>query len=691
MHTNAIHHQLTAASKRLGHSFLFFYFSIFLFFYFSPTLAQIGTWKNYLAYHDVQQIQAAGDDLFVLASGNLYQYNKQDHSITTYDKVNGLSDTGIDYIRWNALAKRLVIVYSNSNIDLIDTDGNVTNISDIYSKAITGDKTIYGITISSQYAYLSCGFGIVRLDVGRAEISESYMLGFAVKAVTLDDANLYALSADRKIWKGPLASNLIDKANWTETTASPSFAQDTSDYDQHIALVKTLKPGGPKYNYFHQLQMHDGRLYTVGGGWYQFDNFHRPGTIQVMDADNNWTIYQDDITPAFASAYRDVNSLAIDPRDEGHVMVAACSGVYEFQNGQFVANYTAGNTDYFQSADIAGNSPDYVRVDGIIYDRQGNMYCLNSASASAIIRYSNSHQWSAFMHDALEDEPGRSMRVMKGTIIDSRGLIWFANAHSDNPALFCYQPDTEKLQKYNTFVNQDGTAIANVNLVNCISEDKEGNIWIGTDAGPLYLTADEISNPARGFIQHKVPRNDGTNYADYLLTGVNITSIAIDEANRKWLGTENNGAYLISADNNSQVQHFTAAGSCLLDDNIESIAINHASGEVFFGTGRGLCSYMGDATTVSDEMTDGSVYAYPNPVTPDYTGLITIVGLTMNADVKILNASGKLMAQGRSNGGTFTWDGCDQQGRRVASGVYMVAVATSEGKKGTMCKIAIVR
>ena len=90
-------------------------------------------------------------------------------------------------------------------------------------------------------------------------------------------------------------------------------------------------------------------------------------------------------------------------------------------------------------------------------------------------------------------------------------------------------------------------------------------------------------------------------------------------------------------------------------------------------------------------MTKDNIYAYPNPVTPDYTGLITINGLTLNANVKICSSSGKLIAEGRSNGGSFTWDGCDQEGRRVASGVYMVITATSNGKKGTVCKIAVIK
>jgi hypothetical protein len=191
--------------------------------------------------------------------------------------------------------------------------------------------------------------------------------------------------------------------------------------------------------------------------------------------------------------------------------------------------------------------------------------------------------------------------------------------------------------------------------------------------------------------QVKVPRNDGTNYADYLLTGIDILSMAIDGGGRKWFGTNGNGVFLISADNMEQVQHFTVYNSPLISNIILSIAINPNTGEVFFGTDNGLCSYISDATTPNKEMTKDNVWAYPNPVEPDYTGPITITGLTLNADVKILSSNGAIVNEGRSNGGTYVWNGCDKKGRRVASGVYMVATATNKGEKGTVCKIAIVR
>ena len=200
----------------------------------------------------------------------------------------------------------------------------------------------------------------------------------------------------------------------------------------------------------------------------------------------------------------------------------------------------------------------------------------------------------------------------------------------------------------------------------------------------------EVGEGSVTFQQIKVPRNDGTDYADYLLSNVNISCIAIDGGNRKWFGTNGAGAFLVSADNMQQIHNFTTSNSKLLNNNISYISINHTSGEVFFLSDNGLCSYQSDATTPSEDMSKDNVWAYPNPVTPDYTGLITVTGLSYDADVKITASNGALIAEGRSNGGMFTWDGCDKKGRRVASGIYMVVTATSDGNSGTVCKIAIV-
>ena len=617
--------------------------------------AQIGTWRAYMAYHDVQQICAADNYLFVLASNNLYQYNHNDQSITTYDKTSGLNDTYITHIAWNKKAKRLIAVYQNSNIDLIDIDGEVTNIAALHDKAMTGDKTIDSLTIDGVYAYLYARFGIVKVNMERAEISDTYTPAHAEYPTSLP----------------------------------PS---DHSDYDKWYATVATLLPGGPKYNCFYESKFANGKLYTTGGFFLSgVADLHYPGTVQVWDG-SDWQVYEDRLDTITGYNYIDNNCIDFDPTDISHVAVGGRCGLYEFKNGKLLKYYNQQNSPIRGAIDRGkqlGN--DYNLIHGVKFDSQGNLWVLNSQSkGSNLLELTPDGNWQNRYQKLLADNDSVALTALRCMFIDSRGLLWFVNSNWSSPALFCYNMESGELKRYNNFVNQDGTHYE-VTSVNCVCEDLEGNIWTGTNQGPFMIQRSEAGQSSITFQQIKVPRNDGSNYADYLLSGVSISSIAIDGGGRKWFCSNGAGAFLVSGDNMSQLQYFTTENSKLLSNNVMSVAINNQTGEVFFLTENGLCSYFSDASQSVSEMDKDNVYAYPNPVTPDYTGLITIVGLSLNADVKILTSSGKLIAEGRSNGGTFTWDGCDKQGRRVASGVYMVAAATSDGKKGTVCKIAIIR
>ena len=654
---------------------------------FSPVRAQIGTWRNYLSYAEPQQIQAASNDLFVLASGSLYLYNKQDQSIYTYDKTNGMSDVDITHIKWCPQAKRLVVVYSDSNIDLVEVNGNVTNVNDIYARAITGGKTIYSITISGQYAYLASELGIIKINVKNAEISETYILGFPVNAIALDNTNIYANSSSKGVWTATLTSNLIDPANWTPSTITPDFTEDLSDYNDNIELVKTLQPGGPKYNYFGFMRFYNSKLYTCNG------DYNQSSGIQILK-NNQWEFYQNEgISTVTGVSYVGAYCLDINPSDENHIFTGSRNGLYEFRNGKFIKYYDNSNSPI---EPFDGVTKEYQLTTATKFDQQGNLWILNSsAPTTSLVKLSNG-TFTKLNHPELMklnrgDIKNRSNAEMCNIIIDSKGTMWFVNNNWVTPALYQYNMDSDAIIAYETFINQDGTPLTIGEGVRCVIEDLDHNIWIGTSIGPLMFERTEIDNNGNTFTQVKVPRNDGTDYADYLLANIDIRCIAIDGAGRKWFGTNGNGIYLISADNLTQIHHFTTNNSCLLSNVVSSITINPTTGEVFFGTENGLCSYVSDATETNDEMTKNNVWAYPNPVEPGYTGPITITGLTLNADVKILSANGAIVNEGHSNGGTYVWDGCDKKGRRVASGVYMVATATNKGDKGTVCKIAIVR
>ncbi len=661
-------------------------YRLLLFILFFPLLLH-AQWKAYLSYYDPTEIvEGEGKTIYVLASGGLYSYDRSDQSLTTYDKISGFSDCGIAHIGWSQKARRLVIVYDDYNIDLLAPNGDVVNMTDYQNYSTTDTKTVNGVDVNGSMAYLSTAFGIVALNVADAEITNTYRLGFSVNYAYVKDGYLYAASAANGLYRGKLTDNLLDKANWMRVggyTAKPGTVSE-----ELKTLVKTLQPGGPKYNYFGFLKMHDGKLYSCNGTVEM-----NPGCIQVLN-NNEWSFFQDDIATQTGISYQDVFCLDIDPRDNSHVMAGSREGLYEFRNGQFVKLWNDGNSPI---ESFNKKSKDYELVYGVMYDKDGNLWALNSqAPTQSILEYTKDGEWKSFPHSELMKlkylfpEP-QSLGSLKGMMTDSRGLVWFVNDHWTVPSFYAYQTGTNALNSYQgPFVNEDGTSL-NITFCKCIAEDKDNNMWIGTNIGPFMLEPDQIAAANPVLTQVKVPRNDGTNYADYLLSGVNIQSIVVDKNNRKWFGTNGNGLYLIAADNITTLAHFTKTNSKLLSDNILSLALNDATGELFIGTDQGLCSYTGNFSDASNGMTKDNVWAYPNPVKPDYTGAITITGLENGASVKIVTSNGVLVNEGIASNGEYKWYGINRDGKRVASGVYMVEVATSEGEKGVVCKIAIVR
>lgn len=673
--------------------------------------ADNGRWKAYPAYGHITKIEPAGNIIYVVSSNDLFSYNTNDQSIQTYDKARNLNDTEIELIKWCPAAQRLIVVYSNANIDLIDAKDNVLNMSDYYNKTIIGDKTINHIYINGHYAYISTGFGILKFNVRDNEISDTYNLGFNVNYSYIEQGHIYAASAQKGLYAASLSANLLDKSNWSRVGDYKKINEDNTtvrdntnncwwtvqdeqfltayrvDADNNkTTIVANVRPDGPKYNYFHDLKIRNNILYTAGG-LFGFDETYRPGTIQALSDDGQWTVFQDDIATITGHQYLDINCVDVDPRNPQRVFACGRTGMYEFTNGKFTAEYSCDNSP-LQAA--FNNDKNYVILNSLVFDADGNLWTTNSISPStSLFCLTAGGEWINHHKQQLMMDQTTSMENMMGMMFDSRGILWFVNNYHRKTALISYHPATDEVHVYERFYNQDGSPVT-IQRVRCVTEDAEGNIWVGTDAGPLMLEPSQIGSDNPTFTQVKVPRNDGTNYADYLLASVDIRAITVDAANRKWFGTDGNGVYLVSSDNINEVHHFTRANSPLLSDYIEAIAVNHNSGSVYFATTQGLCSFAGDATATADEMTSDNVYAYPNPVRPDYQGPITIVGLSYNADIKITTVNGTLVASGRSNGGSFTWDGTDGKGKRVASGIYMVHTATQDGKKGTVCKIAIV-
>ena len=140
----------------------------------------VGTWKTYKSYTEIEQIEPSNKEVYVLSSGSLYSFNPTDNSIQTYDRTNSLNSNEITHIAWSQKARKLLITYADYNIDLLTSSGETTFINDYANKQISGDKTINSIYIFDRFAFLSTGFGVIKIDVEKEYIVDTYNLGYAV-------------------------------------------------------------------------------------------------------------------------------------------------------------------------------------------------------------------------------------------------------------------------------------------------------------------------------------------------------------------------------------------------------------------------------------------------------------------------------------------------------------------------------
>lgn len=458
-----------------------------------------------------------------------------------------------------------------------------------------------------------------------------------------------------------------------------------------------ITPNSPFRNYCEFSKItNNNKLLIAGGNLNYLDKTFYEGTIMEYDYENDkWFNfpykYMKDLT-----GYKYVNICSVDedPTEQGHYFASSYGyGIYEFRNGEFVAHYNHETTNDTIKSVIEGASKyAYVRVPTVRFDNEGNLWCINTGVKDILKVKKKSGEWLLLNYKEIE-----YASTIVDYIIDSRGWLWLVSLQA-SAGLFCaktkntfFDTSDDDIQVWKDhIINQDGISYE-IYQFYLIKEDKNGHIWAGTNNG-LFV----IDNPEKFFndgiyTQIKVPRNDGSGLADYLMQGLCIKSMAIDEANRKWIGTDDNGLYLLSEDGLETIHHFTTENSPLPSNGITSITVNNSNGEVFIGTTKGLVSFMSDAITPAEKLEKANIYAYPNPVKADYSGYISIVGVTDDCNIKITDMAGYLINEGISNGGMYNWNGRNIKGEKVASGIYYVLIYDQEGNESVATKILITR
>ncbi|MAQ47464.1 MAG: hypothetical protein CMD27_01105 [Flavobacteriales bacterium] len=365
----------------------------------------------------------------------------------------------------------------------------------------------------------------------------------------------------------------------------------------------------------------------------------------------------------------DAITLSGDPVDENRYFVGTWnSGLLEIIDDSLVNVYNTENS-LLQSANEKG----WIRIGGLDYDNNNVLWITNSQAEKPLVRFYN-NEWQQFTI------PNLSTSSMSGDIVCTKNNQYWIQLRNEGLIVAKEQGGgmiSKKLGTLNGLASQ---------TVNCFAEDHDGVMWVGTAQGlSVCFNTNSVFNSNYNADYILIETTDG--YVERLFENTNILDIEVDGANRKWVATSNNGVFLMSEDGTEEILHFTKENSLLLDNMVSDVSILNNTGEVFFVTGRGLCSYRANATRSREEF--DNVTVFPNPVPKDFWGEIVISGLKDNTNVKITDIAGNLVFETFSLGGTATWNGKNFDGRNVSTGVYLFLCVDDLFDKSVVKKVLI--
>ncbi len=773
------------------------FFTILLAFKFiAAQSVPVGHWKDYLSYKSGVSVTEGGGKVYCATTSGIFSFNKSDNSLDRLSKINGLADIEATVINYNKYSSKLLIAYKNSNIDIIDNT-TITNLADIKRKPIQGNKSINTIYFINEYAYLSCGFGIVVIDMNKMEVNDTYYIGpnggsINVRDITSDATYLYA-ATDGGIYRALKNSpNLANFTSWSVMSGLPTGIYNTitafngkiyTNHSRFLMNGQTQKDtmyvydnvswnqfGAPGYfggigyvtnsmkSFNNQLlvvfdngilkfdttetltNFYAAYLFPFSGDYYRpkqalIDNNNilwiadseyglvstvseyssefrfpeGPGSANIvsMSLANDYLCvtpggggdgyYQDGLYFYDGIGWKntrgnypsvinldtvyDVHNALVDPLNAKKTFVTTgLAGVIEFNNGVPVKQYKPDNSS-LQHINVPGYTPTW--TSGLALDANSNLWVANSGVPSSLSIKNYDNTWQALnFAPIIGNSPNLGQILIdksdqKWCILTGGGGIMVYNGTSAAPNA----SNTIKMS-----AAKGNGALPSTNVF-CMVEDKNGEIWVGTDKGiAVFYSPSAVFSGQNFDAQQILIEQDG--HVQILLETELIQAIAIDDANRKWIATANSGIFLMSADGTQQILHFDKDNSPLFSNDVKSIVINHKSGEIFFGTSKGLISHRGTATEGLEDFTD--VYSFPNPVKHSYDGPIAIKGLVSNSILKITDISGTLVYEMRSEGGQAIWYGKNLKGERVNTGVYMVFCTSDDGTKTEVTKILVV-
>ncbi len=380
--------------------------------------------------------------------------------------------------------------------------------------------------------------------------------------------------------------------------------------------------------------------------------------------DGQWTIYNrntreelkgEDPISTGDDLY-DFLSVAVHP-DNGKVYAGSfIEGLIEV-DGDLLTLYNEKNS----SLNNAVGDPNRTRVSGLAFDQDKNLWISNHFAERPLSVLRADGNWQSFRPSCGETQ-------LHQMAIDPSGFKWIISNSSSTGVVLFDEGELDNNADDRCRIFRTGNSVLPTNQTNCVTVDLNGDVWVGTAEGVIIFECGSAAFDQNCQGTRRIINQD--EFDGFLLSDENVQSIAVDGANRKWVGTRN-GLFLFSPSGIDQLARFSTADSPLPNNDVRSVAVNNTTGEVFVGTAKGIVSLQYDAVEGGQTHRE-ELEVYPNPVPPDYNGPIAIRGLARNATVKITDINGRLVFETEALGGQAIWNGQDYNGRRANTGVYLI-------------------
>ena len=497
------------------------------------------------------------------------------------------------------------------------------------------------------------------------------------------DGNIGEVVQNNNLLIAPVSARIYQKTIYIADTKNGVISKTGSSFDQ----IKINSPFGKLDG---EMIFQNNKLYVAGGSineaWFYLEN--KSGFF-VYD-NNIWKSYNYEIFP-WMDTLADIITIAVDPLDE-KIYAGSYSGRIYLPDGR---SYNGGGgliefKDEKNYKIYKQNSPIEIfgdlsyRIGGLAMDAERNLWVSNFGAERNFGVKKADNTWVKFRVPFIIPD-----NMVGGILIDDFNQKWIQVPQGNGILCFNHGSSIDNINDDQWKLLRVGKGNGNLpgNLVQAMAKDKDGLVWLGTDKGIGIIQCPGEVFTANGCEAFQ-PVIQQDNFAGLLFANEEVKAIAVDGANRKWVGT-NNGVWLISPNGEKVIERFTEDNSPLLSNRINRIAIDPNSGEVYFSTLKGICSYRGTAT--EGEAQHKEVFVFPNPVPASYSGQIGIRGLAANSIVKITEINGRLVFQTKAFGGQAVWNGRDYNGNKAATGVYLILVTDETGVEKTAGKIIFVK